>query len=334
MSCFQCGHGEIDSDGLCLKCGYKAVSEAPVQKSEPEEESLIESADTDTAENILAMSEVPSEDDLPQWRKDLSRRIQEVKQKKERINSRDAVASMPAPKASEDSGTAALRAELLERMKARKPSPKPPTPAPLQITLQPIAPPAFQGQSVSASSNPQNIQNLIDTAVSRKTHASENAEKAADPLVFMPENEESDSDPTKDTEGKLILLSRTLSGLVDLVLVVLFTGIFIVTADHFWGIRVVDLTSIIHFSLLFLLIYFVYSIFFLASSNQTIGMMITELRVVSAEEQRPLLRQIVGRNCCFLIALLGLGVGLLWGLFSRENLCLHDRVSGTYIIRI
>jgi hypothetical protein len=78
-----------------------------------------------------------------------------------------------------------------------------------------------------------------------------------DPPILMQKDAESDS----ESEGKLILLSRTLSGLVDLMLVVLFTGMFIVATDHFWGISVVDSISIAHFSLLFLLIYFVYSVF-------------------------------------------------------------------------
>ena len=42
--------------------------------------------------------------------------------------------------------------------------------------------------------------------------------------------------PTATREGKLILLSRTLSGLVDLLIVVLCTGVFIIAADYFSGI--------------------------------------------------------------------------------------------------
>ena len=90
----------------------------------------------------------------------------------------------------------------------------------------------------------------------------------------------------------------------------------------------------LNFSGLFLLVYFFYSIFFLAASNQTLGMMITDLRVVGSDEGRPLIRQLVGRCFGYLISLMGLGIGLLWSLFDRESLCFHDRVSHTHIIRI
>lgn len=336
MSCPQCGNSEIDSAGVCINCGCPVSLHAPASKPELGNEPASNSVDAKEREDSVGTPEAPLNDDLPEWRKELAQRFQEIKQKRESLGQASAVrethALAPAPKVDEDS--AALRAELLERMKARKPVPRPPTLVPLQKTLQPLeSPRAVQVKSSSASPDPQKIQNLIDTVMSRKAFVSEVAEGTIDPPIYMPD-EESDSDRAPDFEGKLILLSRTLSGLVDLILVVLFAGIFIVTADHFWGINVVDLVSIVHFSLLFLLIYFVYSLFFLASANQTVGMMITELRVVGVDERRPLLRQIVGRCCCFLISLFGLGIGLIWGLFSRENLCLHDRVSGTQVIRI
>jgi uncharacterized RDD family membrane protein YckC len=339
MSCPQCGNGEIDSAGVCLNCGFQA-SDALASKSELKDESASNSTDAKEGADSDGASEAPLPEDLPEWRKELAQRFQEIKQKRESKGTtyaastvRETPALAPAPK-KVDEASAALRAELLERMKTRKPAPKPPTLVPLQKTLQPLeSPRAVQPIFSSTSPNPQNVQNLIDTVISRKAVASENAEEATDSLIYI-SDEESDSDHAADSEGKLILLSRTLSGLVDLILVVLFAGIFIVMADHFWGIRVVDLVSIIHFSVLFLLIYFVYSLFFLASANQTIGMMITELRVVGVDAQRPLLRQLVGRCCCFLVSLFGLGIGLLWSLFSRENLCFHDRVSGTHVIRI
>jgi uncharacterized RDD family membrane protein YckC len=332
MSCPQCGHGEINAAGTCLNCGCLVSLDAPVPQSEPEEKSIHDSVGANESGNPIGTPEPPSCDDLPEWRKELSQRFQAIKQKREGMGrasaSGETPVSAPASKASEDA--AALRAELLERMKATKPAPKLPKLVPLQKTLRPLEPQPLQDASSSISPDPQKIQSLIDAAVSRKTVVSESAEEVMDPPILMQKDAESDS----ESEGKLILLSRTLSGLVDLMLVVLFTGMFIVATDHFWGISVVDSISIAHFSLLFLLIYFVYSVFFLASANQTIGMMITELRVVGAEDCRPRARQIIGRCCCFLLSLFGLGIGLLWGLFSRKNSCLHDCASGTYVVRI
>jgi uncharacterized RDD family membrane protein YckC len=337
MSCPQCGNEEVDAAGVCLNCGCRNSLEASSAKTDLAAGSAINSVDDQKGEASASISEDPLPDDLPEWRKELALRFQEIKQKRESMGPSPAVREAPAltsaPKKA-DAASAAVRAELLERMKAKKPAPKPPALVPLQKTLQPLeSPRVVSAEASSVSPDPQKIQNLIDAVILRKNAASENVEDVKAEPVYK-SDKEPDLSSTTDSEGKLILLSRTLSGLVDLILVILFVGIFIVTADHFWGIRVVDLVSIIHFSVLFLLIFFVYSLFFLASANQTIGMMITELRVVGMDERRPLFRQIVGRCCCFLISLFGLGIGLLWSLFNRENCCFHDRASGTHVIRI
>ena len=95
-----------------------------------------------------------------------------------------------------------------------------------------------------------------------------------------------------------------------------------------------DNFSLVLFSCVFLLNYFVYSLFFLAASNQTIGMMITELRVIGLDGNRPSVRQILQRCCGYLVSLFCLGIGLLLGLFDRESRCFHDRISGTHVVRI
>ena len=106
-------------------------------------------------------------------------------------------------------------------------------------------------------------------------------------------------------------------------------------ADFFDGIIVLDTFSMLDFLILFFLMYFVYSLFFLylTASNQTIGMMITELRVAGIEEKRPSFHKLARRCFWHLVSLLFLGIGLLWGVFDRDNMCLHDRLSNTRVIR-
>jgi uncharacterized RDD family membrane protein YckC len=116
--------------------------------------------------------------------------------------------------------------------------------------------------------------------------------------------------------------------------IVLCTGGFVLSAEYFSGITVVDQVSLIDFLVLFLLNYFLYSLFFLSASNQTIGMMITDLRVVGTGEKRPSTGQLLRRSLWHLASLFGLGIGLLLSLFDRENLCFHDRHSGTRVERI
>jgi len=131
-----------------------------------------------------------------------------------------------------------------------------------------------------------------------------------------------------------MLLSRTLSGLIDLIVVVLCTGGFILAADHFAGIVILDSISLFDYSALFLMTYILYSIFFLAACGQTIGMMITDLRVVGSGRKRPSVSRLLGRCLGYLLSLLVLGIGLLWSLFDRESLCFHDRVSLTRVVRV
>lgn len=339
MSCPQCQNGEIDSSGTCGSCGYAASPESPVSEAETAKKDPGNVSGAIEVDYSDGDPEPPSQDEVPSWRKELSQRLQAIKQKRETEGPRPASIIKDIPpeptgfKVQEDPAAAALRAEIIEKMKARKPAPKPPTPIPLQKTLQPLEPHASEPILASGAADPQRIQNLIDSAVSRKPVSADAPGPAMEEPLWRIDDLSAVQEPA-DSEGKLILLSRTLSGLVDLILVVLLTGAFVISADYFSGIIVLDAISLADFAALFLLTYFGYSIYFLATSNQTVGMMITELRVVGAEDRRPQMRQVIGRCCGFLVSLLFAGIGLLWGLFDRENRCLHDRISGTYVIRI
>jgi uncharacterized RDD family membrane protein YckC len=138
----------------------------------------------------------------------------------------------------------------------------------------------------------------------------------------------------KPHENKLILLSRTLAGLVDLIIIIVSGSAFIFSVDVLEGIDVFDSVSITHYLLLLLVTYFVYSMFFLSTGTQTIGMMLTDLRVVGTAMQRPKITQILMRCIAFLLGLAAFGIGLLWGCFDRQSRCLHDWLSQTRVERI
>jgi uncharacterized RDD family membrane protein YckC len=135
-------------------------------------------------------------------------------------------------------------------------------------------------------------------------------------------------------EDKLILLTRTLAGLVDFIVVVLCAGLMILAVDILEGIDVFDTVSRIHYGVLFLLMYFVYSIFFLAMAGQTIGMMLTDVRMIGASSERVSLPRILIRCFVFLAGVAAAGIGLLWGCFDGEARCLHDLMSRTKVIRV
>ena len=65
--------------------------------------------------------------------------------------------------------------------------------------------------------------------------------------------------------------------------------------------------------MLFLLTYFFYSLFFLTASSQTIGMMITDLRVVDADGRRPSISQLLRRGFGHLASVLVSGVRVSCG---------------------
>lgn len=134
--------------------------------------------------------------------------------------------------------------------------------------------------------------------------------------------------------SRRILLTRTFSGLVDLVVMALSTGALISAAHFFWGMHVRDPRSFVHWSVLFIVIYFIYSLLFVGIVNQTIGMMITNLRVVDKDKRPPQISIVLGRSCAYLLSLLCLGIGLLWALFDPEHQCFHDRITGTRVVQL
>jgi uncharacterized RDD family membrane protein YckC len=69
-------------------------------------------------------------------------------------------------------------------------------------------------------------------------------------------------------------------------------------------------------------------------ASQTIGMMLTDLRMMGASTNRPGIVQILVRCCAFLIGLAAFGIGLLWGCFDGQARCLHDLLSQTRVVRV
>ncbi len=181
--------------------------------------------------------------------------------------------------------------------------------------------------STGTGSGTQDIQSLIDSVVARQPGKAAEGAHQEQAAVRLPP-------PSVPREGRLILVSRTLAGMVDLLVVVMATGAFIITADAVSGIDILDSKSLTIYSLLLIAVFLLYSAFFLGTANQTIGMMLTDLKIINSEEKRPRLGQILWRCFGFLVSVLMFGVGLLWGCFDRQSRCLHDRISDTHVVRV
>jgi uncharacterized RDD family membrane protein YckC len=303
--------------------------------------------------------------ELPQWRRDLSRRLQEIKQKRmeggeggiprspakpllHRIERRpkaegtkDGATKIPTPPRAPRGVPKLVKpapspeVQATQKRTAPKPTPAPEKPAELPLfqsvqleTKLPDEPvdAALQREPVVAEADQLNIESLINSIIARQ------AEQG--PSAALPQPRITTPQPPVLLEDRLILLSRTLSGLVDLLVVAICTGAFIIAADMVSGVDIFDNKSLIVYSLLLFAIFLVYSTFFLGTANQTIGMMLTDLRIVDSAEMRPGMRQILGRCFAYLVSLLLFGIGLLWGCFDRRSRCLHDRLSDTRVIRI
>jgi len=132
-----------------------------------------------------------------------------------------------------------------------------------------------------------------------------------------------------------LLSARAISGFIDLGILAMSTGAFLLAACILSGARAFHSTSILSYSFLFLLVYFLYSACFLGIANRTIGMMITHLRLTASDhETRPASRQIFLRCCLYFLSVALAGSGLIWAFFDPERRCLHDRLTDTRINRM
>jgi uncharacterized RDD family membrane protein YckC len=346
MGCPQCQSDDISDSGICFACGYVTSISGTAQESESESEiekkesaSETENSESQNHSGLIEVDYSEGEpvkeqaEEKPAWRQELAQRLHEIKQKREsmglaeQFQARDKKTSMPTQRTQANHPSISSAARTFESAPVRKPVQKLQSPLPKQKTLQPLSTELSGGKPAPSETAARDVQALIDNAISGRSSQSPGTDATggfSNPSMELP----------SDDEGKLILLSRTLSGLVDLIIVLLCSGVCIIAADFFSGIIALDTVSYLIYSVLFLLTYFFYSIFFLTASSQTIGMMITDLRVVDAEGGRPSISQLLRRGFGHLASLLVLGLGLLWSLFDRESQCFHDRISDTRVIRL
>jgi uncharacterized RDD family membrane protein YckC len=366
--CPQCGSREIDPTGKCQVCGLHVVEEKAAPKATRQKEA---GARDGLIEVDFSTSPQDQNSEMPEWRSELSRRLLEIKRRRgEGQGPSDELPAAPlslpqsettsnvrakpagdpplitaapagqravAPAGSQFNRSRPIRTDrivpLPERNAQRSPRPAKKVDMPLPL-FQPARgkagtkPAAIEtGRSdfpKVMDPDPDKLQKLLDTIVLRQAEPSVPSTPGASAKTAVPE----------ESGDMLILLSRTLSGFMDLVLVLLLTGGFVLAADFFSGVEMIDGISKAWYTALLLATYFLYATFFLSTANQTIGMMIKDLRVVGDNGLRPGLDQVLMLSAGFLLSIFALGVGLLWSFFDREHRCLHDRLSHTRVVRI
>jgi uncharacterized RDD family membrane protein YckC len=349
-ACPDCTKADLDPSGICPACGYKE----PVDPSFDEQPAQSESESRPMGGLIEMDYSVSDESrqEVPEWRRDLARRLQEIKTKRETPPQAQSapVTTLPADESAPPAGEATAPEKPTEperrlRRPVRQPRPvsrpepvRQPAEAALPLfrsTVPPTLPEVFPPAPPKESSLETGaIEALIDRAVARQSAPPPGPIPPPLPQLSFQTTPKPIHRPPPEPTPKLILLSRTLAGLVDLVIVMFCGAAVVIATDIFSGIEVMDTFSMVNYGVLVLAMFFVYSTFFLFTAAQTVGMMITDLRLTGDEEQRPRVSQILLRCGLFAISLLAVGLGLLWGCVDRDARCFHDRFSGTKVIRI
>jgi len=356
--CPHCKSKEIDFAGKCQVCGHKVKEDAPPAESARQDSAL----GAEGAINVEFSTPASGNDgEIPEWRVELSQRLLEIKRK--RGDSVPAVATppkktLPFPQADQVSPVV-VRAVVDAPLKPapQRQSASSVTPAQDKIVRLPerntarqqrgtkktaVSLPLFQParQKAGAAATPGEtclgsipkvtdpdpvaLQKLLDSIVIRQ----------ARPAIPPPRAGEARESAVERRGDKLVLLSRTLSGFVDLSIVALLASGIVLSADFFSGIELIDAVSKVWYAALLLATYLLYSAFFLGTANQTIGMMIKDLRVVGENGKRPKLKQVLVLGVAYLLSVFAGGLGLLWACFDRRTRCLHDRISHTRVVRL
>jgi uncharacterized RDD family membrane protein YckC len=338
MGCPKCQCEETSASGICLWCGYQISAPAPEDGRGPKEK---RDASGKVEPDYSRVPDKPPPEEPPQSQRETSRGPVSIKQKRKAVQAESPTLPSAEPEA---------RLPDQSSPPPATPDPTVPFPTPVKKTRRRAS--RKSGDKLPASSaSPSEPKNSSEPEKSTPALDWDDADSrvalgVAENMTFERSNEPGIpanapelfiqlQPAAENDEGGIILLSRTLSGLVDLIVMMLSTGTLVVGAHYVLGMHVRDSASLIHWSVLFMLVYFMYSLLFIGISNQTIGMMITDLQlVVRKGDKSPRLARIFVRCCGYLVSILCLGIGLLWALFDPEHQCLHDRLTNTRVVRV
>jgi uncharacterized RDD family membrane protein YckC len=338
MDCPKCRCEEISSSGMCLWCGYQINAPAAENKPGRQEKRDIPGK---VEMNGGQAPDKPAQEELPQSRREISQRPAPIKQERPAVQAGTHIlpSAESEARASKHPGTPSVKPDpvvLFHTPSARVRRPADPrTVDSLSASL--ASPPESKGSPDPKRSVAEHDFNAADSPNAQGAAKDATSEQSKQRGIPAEAQEVSIQPPAAafGDEGRRILLSRAFSGLADLIIMALSTGALIIAAHLVLGMRVLDSASRINWFILFMLVYFMYSLLFIGISNQTIGMMIMNLQVVVRNERKsPQFARILMRCCGYLVSLLCLGIGLLWALLDSEHQCLHDRLTNTRVVRV
>jgi len=132
-------------------------------------------------------------------------------------------------------------------------------------------------------------------------------------------------------DDREVLFSRTLAGLLDLMLALLTGAMFGLIAATLMS---ADLTTPVVIEVAgacALAFWLLNNSFFLFVARQTPGMMVTDLKLVGERKVELGMGRIIWRILLQILATVSL-VGLVWAIFDEQQRCWHDRISHSLVV--
>jgi uncharacterized RDD family membrane protein YckC len=124
---------------------------------------------------------------------------------------------------------------------------------------------------------------------------------------------------------------RFLASAVDLSMIVIAFGMFVLGFHLAGGEFTPDRQSVAVFGVSFVLIACFYGILYVLADGDTPGKRWTRLRLVNFDGFPPDRAQRMQRLCGFALGLAAAGTGLFWALVDEESLAWHDHISKTFL---
>ena len=161
-------------------------------------------------------------------------------------------------------------------------------------------------------------------------------EEGFEPLKEEPplghEDEYTPLEEEEEEVPKEIIVSRLLSGTVDIVIAVITAAGFMEIAAWKLSRNFFDVGILKWIGILAVFFYILNSLYFLTLVRQTPGMQLTELKLIPGKGRKNLsFSPVLIRTLSFFPSALCV-TGLVWAFFDYQARCLHDIISGTRVV--
>jgi uncharacterized RDD family membrane protein YckC len=124
---------------------------------------------------------------------------------------------------------------------------------------------------------------------------------------------------------------RVLAGVVDVSVVAIAVAVFVAVAYKILAGPPLTKPLVLGIWAATVVLWSTYHYLFVVHSGSTLGMLAARLSMRTFAGKSPTLRQRRNRIVGFYLSVLSLGMGLMWAFVDVDELCWHDRLSGTYL---